>query len=155
MSFAQLFQTSLPWEWRASVAFWRAATNSAFCSSMVCPRAHGLSASNCSRHASGSNSLEVRFGLSCMKCSLQYWEQGWRAIMTEWRLTSLIGSIIDKERRWFVGIDWGSQEHVVSLCDEGGGKIGQRKFRHGGTGLTDARERRLLRELRDNREELR
>jgi len=45
--------------------------------------------------------------------------------------------MMDKERRWFVGIDWGSQEHVVSLCDEGGIKIGQRKFPHGGTGLTD------------------
>jgi transposase len=45
--------------------------------------------------------------------------------------------MMDKERRWFVGIDWGSQEHVVSLCDETGGQIGQRKFSHGGTGLTD------------------
>jgi len=44
---------------------------------------------------------------------------------------------MDKERRWLVGIDWGSQEHVVSLCDEVGSKIGQRKFPHGGTGLTD------------------
>ena len=42
-----------------------------------------------------------------------------------------------KERRWFVGIDWGSQEHVVSLCDDVGKRIGQRKFAHGGTGLTD------------------
>jgi Transposase len=45
--------------------------------------------------------------------------------------------MMDKDRRWFVGIDWGSQEHVVSLCDEGGSKIGQRKFPHGGTGRTD------------------
>ena len=45
--------------------------------------------------------------------------------------------MMDKERRWFVGIDWGSQEHVVSLCDESGEKIGQRKFPHGGTGLSD------------------
>src|SRR5215813_9578646 len=45
--------------------------------------------------------------------------------------------MMDKERRWFVGIDWGSQEHVVSLYDEDGNKIGQRKFPHGGTGLTD------------------
>jgi transposase len=45
--------------------------------------------------------------------------------------------MMDKERRWFVGVDWGSQEHVASLCDEGGVKIGQRKFPHGGTGLTD------------------
>ena len=45
--------------------------------------------------------------------------------------------MMDKERRWFVGIDWGSQEHVVSLCNESGEKIGQRKFAHGGTGLSD------------------
>jgi len=45
--------------------------------------------------------------------------------------------MMDKERRWIAGIDWGSQEHVVSLCDEGGCKIGQRRFPHGGTGLTD------------------
>ena len=44
---------------------------------------------------------------------------------------------MDKVRRWFVGIDWGSQEHVVSLYDDSGKKIGQRKFPHGGTGLTD------------------
>ena len=40
-----------------------------------------------------------------------------------------------EERRWFVGIDWASQEHVVSLCDGQGKKIGERKFAHGGTGL--------------------
>jgi len=40
-----------------------------------------------------------------------------------------------EERRWFVGIDWASQEHVVSRCDGQGKKIGQRKFAHGGTGL--------------------
>jgi len=42
-----------------------------------------------------------------------------------------------EERRWFVGIDWGSQEHVVTLCDGDGNKIGQRKYAHGGTGLSD------------------
>src|SRR5262249_12089104 len=45
--------------------------------------------------------------------------------------------MMDKERRWFVGIDWGSQEHVVSLYDDAGKRIGQRKFPHDGTGLTD------------------
>ena len=40
-----------------------------------------------------------------------------------------------EERRWFAGIDWASQEHVVTLCDGQGKKIGQRKFAHGGTGL--------------------
>src|SRR5262249_54234366 len=45
--------------------------------------------------------------------------------------------IMHEERRWFVGIDWASEEHVVSLCDVQGKKIGQRKFAHGGTGLND------------------
>jgi hypothetical protein len=44
---------------------------------------------------------------------------------------------MDEERKWFIGIDWGSQEHVVSLCDDRGKKIGQRKFAHGGVGLSD------------------
>ena len=42
-----------------------------------------------------------------------------------------------EEPRWFVGIDWASQEHVVSLCDGQGKRIGQRKFTHGGTDLSD------------------
>src|SRR5262245_55483627 len=45
--------------------------------------------------------------------------------------------IMHEERRWFVGIDWASKEHVVSLCDGQGKKIGQRKFAHGGTGFSD------------------
>jgi Transposase len=45
--------------------------------------------------------------------------------------------IMHEERKWFVGIDWASQEHVVSLCDGDGKKIGERKFAHGGTGLSD------------------
>ena len=44
---------------------------------------------------------------------------------------------MDRERRWFVGIDWGSQEHVVSLCDDVGRRIGQRRFAHGGTDLAE------------------
>ena len=32
-----------------------------------------------------------------------------------------------EERKGLVGIDWGSQEHGVSLYDNGGRKIGQRK----------------------------
>src|SRR5262249_38299510 len=42
-----------------------------------------------------------------------------------------------EERRWFAGIDWASQEHVVTLCDGQGKKIGERKFSHGGTGISD------------------
>ena len=45
--------------------------------------------------------------------------------------------MMDNGRRWFAGVDWASQEHVVSLCDDLGKKIGERKFPHGGTGLTD------------------
>jgi len=45
--------------------------------------------------------------------------------------------IMHEERRWFVGIDWASQEHVVTLCDGQGKKMGQRKFAHGGTGISD------------------
>jgi len=36
--------------------------------------------------------------------------------------------MMHEERRWFVGIDWASREHVVSLCDGEGKKIGQREF---------------------------
>jgi transposase len=42
-----------------------------------------------------------------------------------------------KERRWFVGIDWASQEHVVSLLDGGGRKIGERKVAHSGAGVAE------------------
>jgi hypothetical protein len=45
--------------------------------------------------------------------------------------------IMHEKRRWFVGIDWASQEHVVSLCDVQGKKVGQSKFDHGGTGISD------------------
>jgi transposase len=45
--------------------------------------------------------------------------------------------MMHEERRWFVGIDWASQEHVVSLCDGEGKKVGQREFIHGGTGISD------------------
>ena len=42
-----------------------------------------------------------------------------------------------EDRKWFVGIDWASQEHVVTLCDREGNRIGEREFAHGGTGLSD------------------
>src|SRR5579864_7928340 len=45
--------------------------------------------------------------------------------------------MMHEERKWFVGIDWASQDHVVTLGDGQGKKIGQRKFAHGGTGLSD------------------
>jgi Transposase len=45
--------------------------------------------------------------------------------------------IMHEQRRWFVGIDWASQEHVVTLCDIQGEMIGERKFAHDGTGISD------------------
>src|ERR1700680_1710973 len=45
--------------------------------------------------------------------------------------------MMDKEGRWFVGIDWGSQEHVVSLCDDAGKKMRERRFSDDGIGVTD------------------
>jgi transposase len=45
--------------------------------------------------------------------------------------------MMHEQRRWFVGIDWASQEHVVTPCDDQGKKIGERNFAHGGTGLSD------------------
>src|SRR5262245_58197051 len=45
--------------------------------------------------------------------------------------------MMHEDRKWFVGIDWASQEHVVTLCDREGNRIGEREFAHGGTGLSD------------------
>lgn len=42
---------------------------------------------------------------------------------------------IDDELRWFVGIDWATEEHQVSVLDAAGKIIGARKFKHSGTGL--------------------
>src|SRR5262245_39485762 len=62
----------------------------------------------------------------------------WRARSTGACMAPTRGKcIMHEERRWFVGIDWASQEHVVSLCDGQGKKMGQRKFAHGGTGFSD------------------
>jgi transposase len=42
---------------------------------------------------------------------------------------------MEHQRRWFVGIDWGSQEHRVHVSDAAGVTLGARSFPHGGTGL--------------------
>lgn len=42
---------------------------------------------------------------------------------------------MEHEQCWFVGIDWGSQEHRVHVSDAGGVKLGVRSFPHGGAGL--------------------
>jgi len=41
------------------------------------------------------------------------------------------------EKQWFVGVDWGSENHRVRLIDNGGKRLGERWFRHGGAGLAE------------------
>ena len=38
-------------------------------------------------------------------------------------------------RRWFAGVDWGTERHQVCLLDEAGTVVGERAFRHDGAGL--------------------
>ncbi len=41
------------------------------------------------------------------------------------------------QRRWYAGVDWGSQSHCVFLTDGEGRKIGEKIFKHGGEGLAE------------------
>lgn len=41
------------------------------------------------------------------------------------------------EVEWFVGIDWGTVEHVVCLIDARGKVVGERAFAHKGEGIAD------------------
>jgi transposase len=41
------------------------------------------------------------------------------------------------EKEWFVGVDWGSENHRVRLIDNDGKRLGERWFRHGGAGLAE------------------
>jgi transposase len=41
----------------------------------------------------------------------------------------------DETRRWFAGVDWGSEKHQVCLLDGAGAVVGERAFRHDGAGL--------------------
>jgi transposase len=41
------------------------------------------------------------------------------------------------ERKWFVGVDWGSAEHAVCLLDDTGKKLGERVFKHDGGALAE------------------
>src|SRR5215212_2844774 len=41
----------------------------------------------------------------------------------------------DETKRWFAGVDWGSENHQVCLLDLGGAIVGERAFRHDGAGL--------------------
>src|SRR3712207_1055360 len=38
-------------------------------------------------------------------------------------------------RRWFAGVDWGSERHQVCLLDAAGAVVGERAFAHDGAGL--------------------
>src|SRR5689334_24994002 len=38
-------------------------------------------------------------------------------------------------KRWFAGVDWGSERHQVCLLDGAGAVVGERAFTHGGAGL--------------------
>src|SRR4051794_41960876 len=38
-------------------------------------------------------------------------------------------------KRWFAGVDWGSERHQVCLLDAAGAVVGERAFAHGGAGL--------------------
>ena len=37
--------------------------------------------------------------------------------------------------KFFAGIDWGASNHQVALVDDAGQLLGNRSFRHDGTGL--------------------
>ena len=41
------------------------------------------------------------------------------------------------ERKWYVGVDWGSESHLVFLADDVGHKVGKKTFKHGGEGLAE------------------
>jgi transposase len=41
------------------------------------------------------------------------------------------------ERKWYVGVDWGSESHLAFLADDDGRKVGKRFFKHGGEGLDE------------------
>ncbi len=41
----------------------------------------------------------------------------------------------NETKRWFAGVDWGSEKHQVCLLDAGGAVVGERAFRHDGAGL--------------------
>lgn len=39
------------------------------------------------------------------------------------------------QKQWYAGVDWASENHHVFLTDNGGKKISERIFKHGGEGL--------------------
>ncbi len=40
-------------------------------------------------------------------------------------------------KRWYAGVDWGSQSHCAFLADTEGRKLGQKFFKHSGEGLAE------------------
>ena len=42
----------------------------------------------------------------------------------------------ERSFKWFAAVDWGSEKHQVCVLDAEGGVMGEREFRHSGTGLT-------------------
>src|SRR3569833_1906800 len=42
--------------------------------------------------------------------------------------------MMDETKRWFAGVDWGSEKHQVCLLDANGAVVGERAFRHDGAG---------------------
>src|SRR3954471_23859531 len=44
-------------------------------------------------------------------------------------------AMTDETKRWFAGVDWGSEKHQVCLLDAAGAVVGERAFAHGGAGL--------------------
>jgi hypothetical protein len=41
------------------------------------------------------------------------------------------------ERKWFVGVDWATEEHAVCLVEDAGGVLGERTFPHSGDGIAE------------------
>src|ERR671933_2433127 len=41
----------------------------------------------------------------------------------------------NETRRWFAGVDWGSERHHACLLDDAGAVVGERAFRHDAAGL--------------------
>src|SRR4051812_4949312 len=58
----------------------------------------------------------------------------WQAVVVA-RVTRRARTMTDETKRWFAGVDWGSEKHQVCLLDAGGAVVGERAFAHGGAGL--------------------
>jgi len=44
---------------------------------------------------------------------------------------------VNDQKRWYAGVDWGSESHCVWLADGDGRRLGERSFKHTGEGLAD------------------